>query len=250
MGIIGHNGAGKSTLLRLLSGLGRPSSGSIRVEGNIGTLLELGNGFNAEMTGRENLLTGGILSGLTKNEVREVEEEIISFAELEQFIDQPVRTYSSGMYMRLAFATAMHFKPDILMIDEVLAVGDARFRKKCIDKASQFRSHDQSVVLVAHDMDQIKLLCDVVLVLEKGEVATIADPETAIQCYYDLMRQRTEKRTSMLSPELLVSASADNASRIGTQEAVVEGMTFNSGAKDLPTSIESGSTLLIDISTR
>ena len=94
-----------------------PSSGSIRVEGNIGTLLELGNGFNAEMTGRENLLTGGILSGLTKNEVREVEEEIISFAELEQFIDQPVRTYSSGMYMRLAFATAMHFKPDILMID-------------------------------------------------------------------------------------------------------------------------------------
>ena len=124
MGIIGHNGAGKSTLLRLLSGLGRPSSGSIRVEGNIGTLLELGNGFNAEMTGRENLLTGGILSGLTKNEVREVEEEIISFAELEQFIDQPVRTYSSGMYMRLAFATAMRFKPDILMIDEVLAVGD------------------------------------------------------------------------------------------------------------------------------
>ena len=143
MGIIGHNGAGNI----LCSGCCRDLAGFLWKyprPGNIGTLLELGNGFNAEMTGRENLLTGGILSGLTKNEVREVEKEIISFAELEQFIDQPVRTYSSGMYMRLAFATAMHFKSDILMIDEVLAVGDARFRKKCIDKASQFRSHDKS----------------------------------------------------------------------------------------------------------
>jgi ABC-type polysaccharide/polyol phosphate transport system, ATPase component len=134
LGIIGHNGAGKSTLLRLLCGLGRPTTGRIRRVGHVSGLLELGAGFHPDMTGRENLTTGGILSGLTKRQVRAKQEQIIDFAELEEFIDQPVRTYSNGMYLRLAFAAAIHFDPDVLIIDEVLAVGDSRFQKKCRDR--------------------------------------------------------------------------------------------------------------------
>lgn len=137
-GIIGHNGAGKSTLLRLLCGLGRPTSGRIRCGGMVNGLLELGSGFQPDMTGRENLVTGGILSGLTKRQVREKQDEIIAFAELEDFIDQPVRTYSNGMYLRLAFAAAIHFDPDVLVVDEVLAVGDSRFQQKCFEWLAPF----------------------------------------------------------------------------------------------------------------
>jgi lipopolysaccharide transport system ATP-binding protein len=222
LAIIGHNGAGKSTLLRLICGLGRPTSGKIRCAGHIGSLLELGSGFHPEMSGRENLMTGGILSGLTKHQVRAKEDEIIAFAELEEFIDQPVRTYSTGMYMRLAFATAVNFDPDFLVIDEVLAVGDSRFQAKCLDRLNAFRKAGKAFVFVSHDLDQVRGLCDEVLVLEEGRVVMHADPEGAINCYHELMAQRTERKRAELygdagAPDL----SVERGKRMGTQEAMI-----------------------------
>lgn len=222
LGVIGHNGAGKSTLLRLLCGLGRPTSGRIRCRGIISGLLELGSGFHPDMTGRENLMTGGILSGLTRRQVLSKQQEIIDFAELEEFIDQPVRTYSNGMYLRLAFAAAIHFDPDVLVIDEVLAVGDSRFRQKCLERLAAFRVSGNTLILTSHDTAQISSLCNEVLVLEEGRVAMQGNPEEAIQCYDDLMRQRTEKRAAQLSGGIVqTSFTPGHGSRTGTQEASV-----------------------------
>ena len=164
LGIIGHNGAGKSTLLRLLCGLGRPTTGRIRHVGQVSGLLEMGSGFHPDMTGRENLMTGGILSGLTKRQVLAKQQEIIAFAELEEFMDLPVRTYSNGMYLRLAFAAAIHFDPDVLIIDEVLAVGDSRFQQRCLERLAAFRAAGKTSILTSHDSAQIRSLCNEVLV--------------------------------------------------------------------------------------
>jgi lipopolysaccharide transport system ATP-binding protein len=222
LGIIGHNGAGKSTLLRLLCGLGRPTSGGIFRRGYVSGLLELGSGLHFDMTGRENILTAGILNGLTKREVLAQQDEIISFAELEDFIDQPIRTYSSGMYLRLAFSTAIHFDPDILMVDEVLAVGDSRFQQKCMDRLSTFRKSKKTLVLVSHNMDQVRSLCDEALVLEEGRVVTQSAPEKAITCYNDLMRRRSEKRAAFISGKGTSGAIAERGTRLGTQEATID----------------------------
>jgi lipopolysaccharide transport system ATP-binding protein len=250
LGVIGHNGAGKSTLLRLLCGFGRPSSGVIHVAGNIGSLLELGSGFHHDMTGRENLLTGGILSGLTRREIKHIEEEIISFAELEEFIDQPVRTYSSGMYMRLAFATAFHLKPDLLIIDEVLSVGDSRFQKKCLDRLQDFRAAGKSLVLVSHDLDQIRNFCEEVLVLEEGRVVMQGVPESAISCYHDLMRQRTEKRAAQISGGAQSNLTVERGSRMGTQEAVIDEVVFRDDQDKITDSVSSGSGLTVNLAYR
>ncbi len=223
LGVIGHNGAGKSTLLRLLCGLGRPSSGAIKRFGNISGLLDLGKGFHPDMTGRENLITGGILNGLSKRQVEVLQGDIIQFAELEEFIDQPVRTYSKGMYLRLAFATAIHLDPDILVIDEVLAVGDNRFRKKCTDWLDQFRARGKTMILTSHDTDQIQHLCDEVLILEEGRLDLQADPVIAVKRYNDLMQQRTEKRATQLGTKEGPSATTfvNDGVRMGTREATL-----------------------------
>jgi lipopolysaccharide transport system ATP-binding protein len=198
LGIIGHNGAGKSTLLRLLSGLGRPTSGRIRWWGKVSSLLELGTEFHTELTGRQNLLTGGILAGLRRRQVREREDEIISFAELEGFIDQPVKTYSDGMFLRLAFATNVLLDPDILIFDEVLSVGDSRFQQKSLDRLQEFRMKGKSIILVSHDLEQVRSMCNEVLVLEEGRIVMHTDPDTAIDCYHELLRKRTERRKEYL----------------------------------------------------
>ncbi|MEW6570511.1 MAG: ABC transporter ATP-binding protein [Nitrospirota bacterium] len=248
LGIIGHNGAGKSTLLRLLCGLGRPTKGRIHCAGNVGSLLELGSGFHLDMTGRENLLTGGILSGLTRRQVKAMEEKIIAFAELEEFIDQPVRTYSSGMYLRLAFSTAIHFKPDYLIIDEVLAVGDARFQQKCLERLKAFRAAGKSLILASHDLEQVRLLCDEVLVLEEGQVVIQGEPERAISCYHDLMRQRTEKRAEKLYGKGGgLSIATERGSRLGTQEAKISAVHLYSSSGESTDSICSGDSLTIEL---
>ena len=233
LGVIGHNGAGKSTLLRLLCGLGRPTSGRIRCDGQVSGLLELGGGFMVELSGRQNILTAGLLNGLTERQVREQQDAIIAFAELEDFIDQPVRTYSSGMYLRLAFAVAMHFDPTILVLDEVLAVGDSRFQKKCLARFAQFRDAGKTLIIASHSTDQIQALCDEVLVLEEGRVMIQGDPESALRCYEDLMRQRTRRRAAQLDvggvpdlPEVVAGGS-----RQGTREASIEAVRVY-GARD------------------
>lgn len=248
LGIIGHNGAGKSTLLRLLCGLGRPTNGRIRHVGQVSGLLDLGGGFHPDMTGRENLMTGGILSGLTKRQVLAKQEEIIAFAELEEFIDQPVRTYSNGMYLRLAFAAAIHFDPDVLVIDEVLAVGDSRFQQKCFEWLAAFRAAGKTSILTSHDSEQIRSLCDEVLVLEEGRVVMEGDPKSAIQCYNDLMRQRTEKRAAQLSggtiqPGLVV----DHGSRMGTQEAEICAVNLYDTHGRTINTLDSGGSLTIEL---
>jgi lipopolysaccharide transport system ATP-binding protein len=248
LGIIGHNGAGKSTLLRLLCGLGRPNSGKISVAGRISGLLDLGSGFHADMTGRENIMTGGLLTGFTRREVLAQQEEIISFAELEEAIDEPVRTYSSGMYMRLAFATAMQFDPDILVIDEVLAVGDARFQQKCLKRMDAFRAAGKTLILTSHVPDQIRSLCDEALVLDDGHVVMHADPASAMRYYDDLMRQRTERRAADLSGYRAADLPAlEQGRRQGTQEASIAEVALSNERREPVDHIRSGEGLHVDL---
>jgi lipopolysaccharide transport system ATP-binding protein len=221
LGIIGHNGAGKSTLLRLLSGLGRPTSGRIRWWGKVGSLLELGTEFQYELTGRQNLLTGGILAGLRRREVLERQDEIISFAELEDFIDQPVKTYSDGMFLRLAFATTVLLDPDILILDEVLSVGDSRFQQKSSDRLQKFRMQGKSIILVSHDLEQVRSMCNEALVLEDGRIVMHTDPDTAIDCYHELLRKRTEKRKEYLLGKAPLAIPASH-NEFGPRESPVE----------------------------
>lgn len=225
-GVVGHNGAGKSTLLRLLCGLGRPTAGTIRTGGAVSGLLELGAGFNIELSGRDNVRTAGLLSGLTRREVEEQEGEIVAFAELEDVIDHPVRTYSSGMYLRLAFAVATHFDPTILVLDEVLAVGDVRFQQKCRARFDGFRDAGKTLVIASHVTEQISTLCDEVLVLEEGRVVMQGDPERALRCYYELMQARTERRAAEV--QIPAPARAASGERQGTYEATIEAVRVTS----------------------
>ena len=248
LGIIGHNGAGKSTLLRLLCGLGAPTSGRIHRTGLVSGLLELGGGFHQDLTGRENILTAGLLNGLTKQEVLAGEEQIISFAELEKFIDQPLRIYSSGMYLRLAFAVAMHFDPEILILDEVLAVGDVGFQQKCMDRLATFRKQGKTLILTSHDTAQIQKLCDDVLVLEEGGVVMQGDAESAVRCYNDLMRQRTKKHAAALSQSgAPVSLAVAQGVRQGTQEATISDVRFYTERGAGTNSIHSDESLTIEL---
>lgn len=247
-GIIGHNGAGKSTLLRLLCGLGRPTSGRIVHSGQVSGILDLTSGLHGDLTGRQNITTVGILNGLTKREIKAREQGIISFAEMEEFIDQPVKTYSSGMHLRLAFAAATEFDPAVLILDEVLAVGDERFQKKCLDRIASFRNAGKTLIVTSHDAQQIQSLCDEVLVLEDGRVVMQGDPKSALSCYHDLMRLRTDKRIAQLSggagPTPLVTTQG---SRQGTQEATISAVRIYDGDGRMTDSVRSGESLVIEI---
>ncbi|MBI4515618.1 MAG: ABC transporter ATP-binding protein [Deltaproteobacteria bacterium] len=246
LGVIGHNGAGKTTLLRLLCGLGRPTSGSLRCRAAVSGLLELGGGFHPDLSGRENLITGGILSGFTEREVRERADEIIAFAELEEVIDQPARTYSTGMYLRLAFATAMHFDPEVLIIDEVLAVGDARFQQKCLDRLRAFRAANKTLILTSHVAEQIQALCDEVLVLEEGAVVMRGDPDSALRCYQDLMRQRTARRAARVVRSRAVTLP-QQGNREGTFEAVIAAIRLYDAQRRPCHVLASGEALTIEL---
>ena len=170
VGIIGANGSGKSTLLRVVGGVSQPDTGTVEVHGRIGALLDLGSGFHGDLTGRENVLVGGVLNGLTRRQVLERFDSILAFAEMGAFIDNPLRTYSSGMRMRLAFATAVHTDPEILLIDEVLSVGDVAFQRKCLARIDEFKAAGCSILLISHETSVIQELCDEVLWLSAGQV--------------------------------------------------------------------------------
>jgi lipopolysaccharide transport system ATP-binding protein len=182
LGVIGRNGAGKSTLLKLLSRITEPTVGRIEIRGRVGSLLEVGTGFHPELTGRENVFLNGAILGMKRSEIARNFDDIVSFAEVEQFVDTPVKHYSSGMYMRLAFAVAAHLQPEILLVDEVLAVGDAQFQKKCLGKMGEVAKSGRTVLFVSHNMAAISTLCTDVLLLDHGRVAT-RGRETAIAAY-------------------------------------------------------------------
>jgi ABC-type polysaccharide/polyol phosphate transport system ATPase subunit len=183
LGIIGRNGSGKSTLLKIIAGVYRPTSGTVHVNGSIAPLIELGAGFHHELTGRENILLNGLLMGYSKREMLARQASIIEFADIGDFIDAPVKQYSSGMYMRLAFAVATEVDPQILLVDEILAVGDAGFREKCFERIRNFRAAGKTILLVTHGMADVQKYCDRVLLLDQGSIVMDGQPEGAVAMY-------------------------------------------------------------------
>ena len=183
LGIIGKNGAGKSTLLKILSQITKPTSGEVRIKGRVASLLEVGTGFHPELTGRENIFLNGAIFGLKKNEIKKKFDEIVDFSGVEKYIDTPVKRYSSGMYVRLAFAVAAHLEPEILIVDEVLAVGDMAFQNKCIGRISQVSGEGSTCLIVSHNMDSIARLCKQAILLKDGEISMQGDPTEIIKGY-------------------------------------------------------------------
>ena len=183
LGVIGRNGSGKSTLLKLVAGITKPSTGQVRVNGRISALIELGAGFHPEISGRENVFINGIMLGLTKREIARRFDDIVEFAELQQFIDAPVKTYSSGMYMRLGFAVAIHVDPDVLLVDEVLAVGDEGFTHKCLDKFAEFKRRGKTILLVTHSLGLVERFCDEALWMDAGAMKAMGDPKRVVGAY-------------------------------------------------------------------
>jgi ABC-type polysaccharide/polyol phosphate transport system ATPase subunit len=192
-GIIGRNGSGKSTMLKLIAGIGKPTAGTVRVDGRVSALIELGAGFHPEISGRENVFINGMMLGMSKKEIAARFDDIVRFAELEEFIEAPVKTYSSGMYMRLGFAVAINVDPDVLLVDEVLAVGDETFTHKCLDKFAELRRRGRTVLLVTHTLDMVTRFCDEALWLDQGRVRAQGDPKRVIDTYrLDVARAENE----------------------------------------------------------
>jgi lipopolysaccharide transport system ATP-binding protein len=183
VGIIGHNGAGKSTLLKILSRITRPSAGEVEIRGRVGSLLEVGTGFHPDLTGRENIYLNGAILGMRRVEIRKKFDEIVAFSELEKFVETPVKFYSSGMYVRLAFSVAAHLEPEILIMDEVLAVGDAAFQQKCLDKMRDIRLQGRTIFFVSHDLAAVTRLCKRVVLLEGGRVTAEGQPQEVVNRY-------------------------------------------------------------------
>ena len=190
LGILGKNGSGKSTLLKIIAGVTKPSDGRITVNGRVAPLIELGAGFHPELTGRENVYLNGSILGIKHKDMEKLYPEIVKFAELEEFMDQPIKHYSSGMYMRLAFAVAVAETPDILLVDEILAVGDQKFQKKCLNRMAEFKKKGSTMVMVSHNPGLVKQYCNKGLVLHEGKQLFFGDIEQATAVHEELMGER------------------------------------------------------------
>ncbi len=243
LGVIGANGAGKSTLLRLLGGIGRPTCGEIDLVGRIGALLDLGGGFLGDLTGEENAVLAGVVAGLTRNEVRSRLEEIAHFAELEDFMREPLRTYSSGMAMRLAFSVAIHTDPEVLLIDEFLSVGDLSFQSKCIARIKRLREEGCAIVFVSHGMDQVRQLCDRALWLSKGRVAALDSARAVTTAFESEMNAETLRRTPKDRPATKVGNHVlqMHETRFGSLEAEIIGVDVR------PDVLRSGGSLEVNL---
>ena len=213
LGIIGHNGAGKSTILKLLSRITTPSNGEMIINGRLSALIEVGSGFHPELTGRENVYLNGSILGMLRREITDKLDSIVSFAELRQFIDTPVKRYSSGMYVRLGFSIAAHLNPDILLLDEVLAVGDASFQQKCIERILELKEGGTTIVFISHDLRAVQKLCDRVILLKQGQIEADGDPGETIALYQSSSQQLGTHAASRLGQE-------------PSHDAVVTSLTF------------------------
>ncbi len=206
-GVIGRNGSGKSTALKLVAGITKPTSGTVTVQGRVSALIELGAGFHPEISGRENVFINGIMLGLTKRQIQDRFDEIVDFAELREFIDAPVKTYSSGMYMRLGFAVAIHVDPEVLLVDEVLAVGDEGFTHKCLDKFAEFRRRNRTILLVTHALNLVERFCDEAVWLEGGTVQAHGDPKRVVGAYLTKVEEGEERLLAHATAKAVEDAS-------------------------------------------
>lgn len=244
IGVIGRNGSGKTTMLRLLAGVSAPTTGHLRVQGSVAPLIGVGVGFNPELTGRENVLTNGRILGLSRQQLERDFDEIVAFAELEDFVQTPVKYYSSGMFLRLAFAVAIQVRPEVLLVDEVLAVGDLAFQTKCLERMNQLRAAGTTIVVVTHNLGMLSRICDRAVVLSKGQKRFDGDVDEALGAYHAIMREEQAARegpVSMLEQqgnEVLYQGGADvSADVIGpTGEAI--------------NAVEAGSPITLRVSAR
>src|SRR2546425_734869 len=237
LGLIGRNGAGKTTLLKILSRITRPTTGWAEIHGRVGSLLEVGTGFHPELTGRENTFLSGAILGMGKAEIARKFDEIVAFAEVEKFIDTPVKHYSSGMYVRLAFAVAAHLEPEILIVDEVLAVGDAAFQKKCLGKMGKVAREGRTVVFVSHNMTAIECLCSSCLLFEQGQLKTAGEPRELIRSYLsvDIGRDSGEKDLS------------SHPGRMHNSEPIMKNVALLSRLEQPVSSLSMGASLAIQV---
>ena len=220
-GIIGRNGSGKSTMLKCVAGIAKPTSGTVRVKGRISALIELGAGFHPEISGRENVFINGIMLGLSKREIARRFDEIVEFAELKDFIDAPVKTYSSGMYMRLGFAVAIHVDPDVLLVDEVLAVGDESFAHKCLDKFGEFRRRGKTVLIVTHSLGLVERFCDEALWIDAGRVSGQGDPRRVVGAYITDVEKSEEALLAANDQKAKASVTSADSVNAGAGATVV-----------------------------
>jgi len=245
-GIIGRNGSGKSTLLKVISGILKPTSGIVRVNGRVAALIELGAGFHPEITGRENILINGIMLGLSKREIEKRFDSIVEFSGIGEFIDQPVKTYSSGMYVRLGFAVAVHVDPEILLIDEVLAVGDEEFSQKCIAKIQEMKYRGVTLIFVTHQLDQIRNLCDRALWLDHGAATAIGDPARVVDDYLQAV-SGAAPATSPAAAEVSGAPQRDEEERWGSGEVVLKRVVLTDDKSRELVALGAGSSVAIEM---
>ena len=237
VGIVGRNGAGKSTLLKILSRITEPTSGRAQICGRIGSLLEVGTGFHPELTGRENVFLNGSILGMRRREIARKFDEIVAFAEIEQFLDTPVKRYSSGMYVRLAFAVAAHLEPEILLVDEVLAVGDFSFQKKCLGKMREVGRSGRTVLFVSHNMAALEALCGECILIDQGRVAAQGETRSILARYCDDDDQGATGTRDL----------AEHRGRTRSSAAIMSRVTLSNGNQNPVSSIRSGSSLSISV---
>ena len=223
-GVVGRNGSGKSTMLKLVAGISKPTTGEVHVRGRVSALIELGAGFHPEISGRENVFINGIMLGLSKREVAKRFDEIVEFAELKEFIDAPVKTYSSGMYMRLGFAVAIHVDPDVLLVDEVLAVGDESFTHKCLDKFSDFKRRGKTILLVTHSLGLVEQFCDEALWLDAGLVRAQGDPRRVVDRYIKDVEHSEEAHLAATDARTQQAVAASEQERAAEAAAAPPGV--------------------------
>ena len=237
VGIIGHNGAGKSTLLKLLTGVAFPTSGEIEINGRLASMLELGSGFNPELTGMENIYFNGSLNGLTKEEIDGKLKDILEFADIGNFIEQPVKNYSSGMFARLAFAVAINVDPDILIVDEILSVGDVGFQVKCMEKFNEFKKKGKTILYVSHGLGTVKKFCDRAIWLQKGEVVDDGNSVIVVERYYNLnfnpanIEQLKDHKSDIIN-SIVVKSNTKNVEYLEKLDLEVEYDIISNDLKD------------------
>jgi lipopolysaccharide transport system ATP-binding protein len=237
VGIIGRNGAGKSTLLKILSRITEPTSGRARIRGRIGSLLEVGTGFHPELTGRENIYLNGSILGMSRREINRRFDEIVSFAEIEEFLETPVKRYSSGMYVRLAFGVAAHLEPEILLVDEVLAVGDVRFQKKCMGKMRDVGRSGRTVLFVSHNIAALESLCEQCILIDRGEIKACGETRSILAQYYEDDDDRASCHRDLVA----------HRGRTRDSQPVMSQVTLSDGSDGAISSIRSGSSLSIHV---